>query len=428
MKILIMNGRVLDPANNFDAQANIFVDSGKIVSVKTGAVGDYAKTADEIIDAAGLWVVPGLIDMHVHLRDPGQLHKETIATGTRAAAAGGFCTVCCMPNTSPVIHSAEVVNYIREQAAWDGAVRVLVVGSITKDLAGVELSALEDMKEAGIVAISDDGKTVENVELFTRGLVLAQRLNLPVLSHCEPEEEIIARDIELARETGARLHICHVSTAVGVELIREAQKSGQNVTAEVAPHHFVLVADDIPLRENAEAINLPVDGHTNLATNLPMDNHANLDTNYKMAPPLRSVDDRVAILDALKDGTISAIATDHAPHHATEKALPYESAANGIIGLETAVPLAITELVNTNILTPLELIAKFTVNPAKILNLPHLGSLAVGGVADITLIDPIARYIIDRENFQGLSKNTPFHGRAVTGRVVQIICNGKIHQ
>jgi dihydroorotase len=388
MKILIKNGRVIDPANQIDEQKNIFVENGRLVE-------SFSGDADRTIDAEGLWVTPGLIDMHVHLREPGQTHKETIKTGTLAAAAGGFATVCCMPNTSPVIESRDIVEYILKKSCEEGAVRVLPVGSITKGLLGEELSDIAEMHASGICAISDDGKTVENAELFKSAMMQAKDLNLPILSHCEPEEEIIARDIKLARETGARLHICHVSTAASVELIREAISAGQEITAEVAPHHFTLTKDD----------------HDN-------------DANFKMAPPLRTRADIDAILAALKDGTIGVIATDHAPHHANEKSCPYENAANGIIGLETAVPLAISELVKTDILSPFELIKKFTANPAKILGL-DLGHLSVGATADITIINPHENFTIDKNFFHSLSRNTPFNGRKATGRVVYTIVEGK---
>ncbi|MCL2388329.1 MAG: dihydroorotase [Defluviitaleaceae bacterium] len=428
MKMLIKNGRVIDPANGLDDLMDILVENGKIVAVKPQGNFDgegETEKIETVINASGMWVVAGLIDMHVHLRDPGQTHKETIKTGTQAAAAGGFTTVCCMPNTSPTIDSVDVVEYITAKAAAESLVRVLPVGSITKGLAGEKLSAIEEMKSAGICAISDDGKAVENAALYAEAMAIAKVLDLTVLAHCEDakltgkgqinagesakrlnlvgipsesEEIIIARDITLARMTGARLHICHVSTARGVELIRAARKAGQPVTAEVTPHHFTLTDEDI----------------------------TTLDANFKMSPPLRSSEDRAAIQTALKDGTIDAIATDHAPHHIDEKInTTFESAANGIIGLETAVPLAITELVETRLLTPSELIAKFTSNPAKILRV-SMGSLSVGEAADITIINPTESYTIDKNTFQSLSKNTPFHGRKVTGRVNFTIVAGKI--
>lgn len=398
MKISVKNGRVIDPANGLDAPMDILIENGKIVSVNKP--GEIQTDSAECIDASGLWVAPGFIDMHVHLRDPGQLHKETIATGTCAAAAGGFTTVCCMPNTLPVIDCTEVVEYIAETATKNSPIRVIPVGSITKGLAGEELSDMQGMKKAGIIAISDDGKTVQNSAIFVAAMKMAKELGLPILSHCEPEEEIIARDITIAKEIGAKLHICHVSTASSVEIIRNAQNAGQPVTAEVAPHHFTLTDEDVP--------------------------HGSEDAaNYKMSPPLRSRADRAAIVAALKDGTISVIATDHAPHHENEKNCGFEAAANGIIGLETAVPLAISELVNTGVLTPRQLIEKFTASPAKILGL-DLGHLTPGAVADITIIDPNAAHIIDKTNFESLSKNTPFHRREVTGRVIYTIVAGEV--
>ncbi|MCL2577120.1 MAG: dihydroorotase [Defluviitaleaceae bacterium] len=393
MKTLIKNGRVIDPANGIDALMDVLIENGKIISV-TSSCNDNAK---KIIDASGFWVTPGLIDIHVHLRDPGELHKETVKTGTRAAAAGGFTTVCCMPNTSPVTDSAERVEYINETAKKDGTVRVVPIGSITKGLLGEELSEMKKMKQAGVCAVSDDGKTVKEPAIFVAAMKLAKELDLPVLAHCEPEEEIIARDIALAKETDTKLHICHVSTARGVELIRAAQESGQEVTAEAAPHHFTLTDEDNPT----------------------------YDPNFKMSPPLRKHADRTAIIAALKDGIISTIATDHAPHHEDDKNRSYENTANGIIGLETAIPLAISELICTGVLSPLQLIEKFTVNPAEILNL-NLGHLSPGTVADITIIDPSANHIIDKNKFESLSRNTPFHGRKVTGCIVYTIFAGQI--
>jgi dihydroorotase len=387
-KIVISKGRVIDPKNKADSVRDILIEDGKIVPFDS-----QAAEGAEIIDAANLWVVPGLIDMHVHLRDPGQLHKETIATGTHAAAAGGFTTVCCMPNTSPVIDNAETVEYIKGQAS---AIRVLPVGSITKGLDGEEISALREMKEAGICAISDDGKTVANPVLFKEAMLRAKALGLPVLVHCEPEESIIERDILLAREADVPLHICHVSTRRGVELIRAARESGQAVTAEAAPHHFTLTRDD-----------------------------NKSDTNFKMSPPLRSGDDRSAIISALKDGVIGVIATDHAPHSEDEKNCDYELAPNGITGLETAFSLAYSELVKTGVLTPLQLIEKFTVNPAEILG-SDLGHLSINAEADITIIDPNETYIINKNDSKSKSRNTPFHGREVSGRVVYTIFGGRI--
>lgn len=420
MRLLIKNGRVINPHTNTDATLDILVNDGIIIKIGTNLdTGDA-----DIIDAAGYWVTPGLIDMHVHLRDPGQLHKETIASGAQAACAGGFTTICCMPNTSPVIDNEIVVEYVTSKAAKAGSANILPIGSITKGLLGEELSAIGAMKDAGICAISDDGKTVENPAVLKTAMKYATMFDLPILSHCEDmrlvgrgqinagthaetmgfrgiapeaEEIIVMRDITLARVTGARLHICHVSTAESVELIRAAQRAGQAVTAEVCPHHFTLMDEDIQ----------------------------DYDANYKMSPPLRAKHDRDALLEGLRDGTISVIATDHAPHHEDEKNCEFELAMNGIVGLETALPLCITQLVETGVLTPIKLIEKLTSNPAKILGL-DCGSLEIGKPADITIINPHAKYTINKEIFLSKSCNTPFHGMEVTGRVVSTIIRGEI--
>ena len=419
--ILIKNGRVLDPANNTDLLLDVLIEGGIIRETGVNLLPPaYAK----IIDATGMWVVPGLIDMHVHLRDPGWPQKETIATGTRAAAAGGFTTICPMANTDPVTDNEAVVEYILSAAKKDGIVHVAPIGSVTKGQLGQELSDIGEMQAAGICAISDDGKAVENAALFKSALKYAAKLELPVLTHAEDpkltgkgqinagphakklgltgipndsEEIMIARDIILAGAANARLHICHVSTAQGVEHIRAAKEQGLAVTAEVTPHHFTLADEDIP----------------------------GCDTNYKMSPPLRSRKDVEALKAALKDGTICVIATDHAPHHEDDKNCEFEQAANGIIGLETAVPLCITELVLPGVLTPLQLISKLTVNPARVLGLDK-GTLSVGKMADVTVIDPNVKYCINKETFRSKSRNTPFNGRAVVGKVMYTLVNGTL--
>ena len=423
MKIIIKNGRVLDPASNTDAIMDVLVQNGIITAIVPCINLDAEATDAQIIDATGLWVTPGFIDLHTHLRDPGQRHKETIATGTRAAAAGGFTTVCAMPNTSPVTDNEIVVEYITSKARKEGIVNVLPIGSITKGMAGQELSAIGEMKAAGICAVSEDGKTVDDPALLKTAMKYAANFNLPILSHCEEvrlvgkgqinagnhaevmgfkgisndsEEIIVARDIILARGAGARLHICHVSTAQSVEHIRRAQAAGQSVTAEVCPHHFTLVDEDI----------------------------TDYDANFKMSPPLRSHKDIAALKKALCDGTIAVIATDHAPHHEDDKNCEFENAANGILGLETAVPLSLA-LVQEGILTPLALVAKFTTGPADVLGLDK-GRLHTGAAADITIIDPAANNIIDKHALHSKSKNTPFHGREVTGRAVYTIVAGKV--
>ena len=417
MKTIIKNGRVIDPANNLDTLLDIAFQDGKITEVGPNLSHEGA----EIIDATGLWVVPGLIDMHVHLRDPGAPHKETIASGSRAAAAGGFTTICAMPNTAPVTDNEVVVEYILARAAKTAAVHVLPIGSITKNLDGLELSQMGEMAQAGICAVSDDGKTVEDPALLRTAMQYAKMFNLPVLCHCEDprlgqglinagdhanllgfkgilpqaEEIIVARDIILQRGTGAHLHICHVSATGSLFHIREAKRLGAPVTAEVCPHHFTLCDEDI----------------------------TDYDPNFKMSPPLRGKTDMAALKAALADGTIDVIATDHAPHHDDDKQCEFQQAANGIIGLETAVPLCVSELVEPGILTPSQMIAKLTANPARILGLGK-GTLSPGCCADITLINPTDSYQIDKNAFASISRNTPFHGRRVRGRVIKTIVEG----
>lgn len=420
MSILIKNGRVIDPANGTDGIFDVLISGGKIEKVEKG----IADSADKTIDAAGKWVTPGLIDMHVHLREPGFEHKETIATGTRSAAKGGFTTVCCMPNTSPVVDNEILVEYIRMKAEREGIINVLPVGAITKGQKGEELANIGKMANVGVCAISEDGKTVQNSALMKTAFTYANMFDIPILSHCEDislvgkgqmnagdqaalmgfagisnssEEVIAARDIILARETGARLHLCHVSTAGSVQLLREAKARGENVTAEVTPHHFTLCDTDI----------------------------AEYDANYKMNPPLRSRRDVDALKAALKDGVIEVIATDHAPHHADEKNCPFEDAPNGIVGLETAVPLCITELVKGGWLTPYELIGKLTANSARILKIEK-GTLSVGADADVTVIDPEKSYEIDINSFASKSNNSPFGGRKVFGAVEYTIYLGRV--
>jgi len=420
MNILVKNGRVIDPANSIDKICDLLVCDGKIVRVEE----NISEKAEKVIDAKGFWVVPGLIDLHVHLRDPGFEKKETIKSGSRSAAMGGFTTICCMPNTNPVIDNEIIVEYINMKAKRDGVVNILPIGSITKGQKGEELADIGKMAEVGICAVSEDGKSVENAALMKTALKYAGMFRLPVFSHCEDlklagkgqmnagekasllglkgisndsEEVIVARDIILAGSVNAKLHLCHMSTKGSVELIRQAKKRGISVTAEVTPHHFTLTEDDI----------------------------TDYDANYKMNPPLRTKEDVNALKQALKDNIIEVISTDHAPHHIDEKNCEFENAANGIIGLETSLCLSISELVETGILSPVELIEKMSYNPARIIN-SDKGTLSVGASADITVIDPNCEYIIDVQKFVSKAKNSPFGGRKVKGKVIYTIVGGNI--
>ncbi|NLZ81672.1 MAG: dihydroorotase [Clostridiales bacterium] len=420
MKLLIKNGRILDPSSGLDSVEDLLVEDEFIVKVEK----DMKITADEIIDASGFFVMPGLIDLHVHLREPGFEHKETIKTGTLAAARGGFTTICPMPNTQPVTDNAGVVKFVLDKAAEEGIVNVLPVGAITIGQNGKELADITAMAKSGAVAISEDGKTVMNLPLYKEAMISAARNNLVVMAHCEDhdlapggvinagekatqlnvkgisnevEDSIVERDILLARETGAKLHLCHCSTKGSVLLTKAAKEKKIPVTAEVCPHHFTLTDADI----------------------------IGDDSNYKMNPPLRSKEDVIALKEGLRDGIIDVISTDHAPHHSDEKAQSIKDAPFGIVGLETAVPLTITELVNTGYLTPLEMAEKMSTNPAKILGIDK-GSLKPGKIADITIIDPNVTYNIDVNSFLSKGKNTPFHGRPVKGKVMATIVSGKV--
>lgn len=420
MKILIKNGRLINPATGIDEVMDVLVNDSVVEKIEKNINDD----ADKVIDADKCWVTPGFIDVHVHLRDPGYEYKETIATGTRAAAKGGFTTICCMPNTSPVTDSEIMVEYIKMKAARDGVVNVLPIGSITKGQSGEELANIGQMANAGACAISEDGKSVLSSGLLKTAMKYAKMFNIPVLSHCEDmslvgggsmnagaasqllglkgisndsEEVIVARDIILARSTNSKLHICHVSTKGSIQLLREAHARGESVTAEICPHHFTLTDEAV----------MDYDGNT------------------KMNPPLRSAEDVLALKEALKDGTVGIIATDHAPHSLDEKNCEYEKAAFGIVGLETALPLGIKVLIGEGWLTPSQLIEKMTINPAKMLGIDK-GSIEVGKVADITIIDPEAEYKVDVSKFASKSKNSPFDGYEVKGKIEYTIVGGKV--
>lgn len=400
---ILKNGRILDPANGMDEISDILIKDGKIAGF-----GRFNGEA-EVIDATGCWIMPGFIDLHVHFREPGQTHKEDLASGLAAAAAGGFTTVCTMPNTTPAVDSSDLIDFQIRRAKEIGLADILPVGAITTGLQGKTLAPMAEMAVAGAAAFSEDGFTVRNAALQKQAMEVAAKLNIPIFSHCEDEnlavagvfdgaESVIAaRDILLAELTGAHVHICHVSTAASVQLICEAKARGVKVTAEAAPHHFVLCKEDF-------------DG---------------TDTNFKMNPPLQSRRDLEAIRSGLADCTIDAIATDHAPHHADEKAKPYADAPNGIVGLETALSLALTELVGKGLLTPLQLAEKMSAAPAKILGI-NKGNLAVGRPADIVVVDPNTTYSINPASFTSKGKNTPFGGRTVKGRIYYTIFDGRL--
>jgi len=420
MKILIKGGRVVNPANGFDSVCDVYIVDGVVQKIGE----NLTESADKVIDAAGKIVAPGLIDMHVHLREPGLEYKEDIKSGTLAAAQGGFTSVCCMPNTVPVLDNAPLIEYVKNKAAQVGSVNVYPVGAVSKGQKGEQLAEIGDMKEAGAVAISDDGRPVSNPELMRHAMEYADMFNMLVISHCEDlslvaggsmnegivstrlglkgipnaaEEVQIARDIILAKETGKRIHIAHVSTAGGVEIIRQAKKQGILVTAETCPHYFTLT------EEAVEGFN----------------------TNAKMNPPLRTQKDVDAIIAGLCDGTLDAIVTDHAPHHRDEKEVEFAVAANGIVGLETSLCLGITYLVKKNLLTLSELLAKMSCNPANILGL-NKGKLEEQADADIVIFSMDELYTVDKETFASKSKNTPYHGWEVYGRVDCTICGGKV--
>jgi dihydroorotase len=426
--LLIKGGRIIDPAGAMDVVGDVLVEAGIITQL-----GPQLKqtTTMEVIDATGKLVVPGLIDMHVHLREPGLEAKETIASGTRAAARGGFTSVACMPNTIPPVDNQAVVEFIKTRAAQTGVVNVFPIGNITKGAQGKELAEIGDMKQVGIVALSDDGKPVVSGEIMLLAMEYAKMFGLTIISHCEDpdlaadgvmhegywstvlglkgipaaaEEVMVARDIILAEKSGCPVHIAHVSTAGSVRLLREAKARGVQVTAEATPHHFTLTHEAVQ----------------------------EYNTNTKVNPPLRTPEDVAAIKAGLQDGTIEVIATDHAPHAPEEKDVEFAYAPFGLVGLETALPLVIRELVEPGILSLSAAIAKLTINPARILglnqNTPGLnkGQLTPGADADITIIDPEATEVLASSNMAGKSKNTPFLGWQLQGLPVATIVGGKV--
>ena len=419
MRIFIKNASVVidgQVKNNM----NIYIENGSLISI------DSSKTyeADRIIDAKGLYVLPGLVDAHCHLRDPGYEYKEDILSGKRSAAKGGFTAVACMPNTKPVVDNVTVVRYIIDKVQKEALVNVFPIGSITKGLEGNELSEMGSMKEAGIVAVSDDGRPVLSGSVMKKAMIYANQFNLPVLSHCEDidladggsmnegetstlmglrgipsvaEDAIVSRELLLAEYTKVPVHICHVSTKTSVELIRHAKKRGVKVTAETCPHYFTLT-EKACLGYN---------------------------TNTKMSPPLRTETDVEAVKEGLRDGTLDIIATDHAPHHIDEKNVEFDKALNGIVGFETAFALTYTELVENGVLSLSQMVDKLCVNPSKMLNLDK-GAVSCGKAADLILVDLDSEYEVDVKSFASKSKNSPYHGFKVKGRVMTTIVGGNI--
>lgn len=420
MNILIRGGRVIDPGTRTDQIQDLYVSDGLIADVGE----DLEYEADQVIQAEGCYVMPGLIDMHVHLRDPGLEYKEDIRSGSAAAARGGFTTIVAMPNTKPVMDEKSRVEYVVHKVESVSPIHVLQAGAITRGMKGEELTDIAQLVEAGSPAISEDGKSVMNTLLYYKAMKKAAELGIPVLAHCEDidlvdggcmnaddraeelglpgisnavEDTITARDIVLAAETGAHLHLCHCSTEGAAVLLRLAKEQGVDVSGEVCPHHFTLTSEDIP----------------------------GDDADYKMNPPLRTRKDVEALKQALHDDVMEVISTDHAPHSAQEKNVSMRKAPFGIVGLETSVSLTITELVKPGVITPMQMAEKMSYNPARILHLDR-GTLEKGKEADIVIIDPEAEYTIDRNTFVSKGKNTPFHGKKVSGKVRTTICGGKI--
>ena len=427
MNLWIKNGHLLDPANDRDEICDLYIKDGKVAGI--GSLSSNTDTKEfeknaEIIDATGKYVMPGFLDLHVHLREPGFEYKETIKTGTAAMAKGGFTAVCPMPNTNPATDSPERIRKVLEIAKKDSLIHVYPVGAITKGQQGEEMTDIAGMVAAGAKAISEDGKSVMNAELYRQAMKEAKKAGIPVLAHCEDknmvgkgamnagskaeelgipgisnavEDVIVARDILLAKETGVKLHLCHCSTKDSVQMIQVAKRDGVSVSGEVCPHHFAMTEEAI----------IEDDG------------------NYKMNPPLRSQADVDALCQGLADGVMEAISTDHAPHSEEEKKKSIAEAPFGIVGSETAYALAVTHLVKKGYLTPMQLVERMSTAPHRILGVPG-GDLAVGMPADITIADMDSEYRIDKNTFVSKGKNTPFHGHMVNGRVYYTIVNGNI--
>ena len=422
MKLLIANGYLIDPAQQVNAGKNLMIEDGRVVGLVDRS--EPVPEGCELFDATGLIVAPGFIDLHVHLREPGQEYKETIATGAAAAVAGGWTSICPMPNTDPVNDNPAVTRFIIEKGQAARLANVFPIGALSKGSGGRELAEMGEMKTAGIVAVSDDGRPVASAGMMRRAMEYARGFDLPVIDHCqEPtlsaggvmhegrwslilglrgmpaaaEEVDAIRDCALAKLTGARVHLAHVSTRGAIEAVRRAKDAGLAVSCEVAPHHWTLTDEAV----------------------------AEYDTNTKMSPPLRSQEHVEAILEGMKDGTIDAIATDHAPHHADEKALEFDEAPFGITGLETAVSLAF-DLVNRGLISLERVVEMCSTNPARIFGLRDRGCLMENAHADVTILDPQVEWVFDAKRSRSKSRNTPFHGRTLTGAAVATIVGGRL--
>lgn len=421
MRTLIRNGHVVDPLTGKDGKFDVLIEGDRVRKVEENLKED----ADRVLDAKGCYVMPGFIDLHVHLRDPGLEYKETLATGGAAAVKGGVTTLCAMPNTRPVVDTKERYEEIAGRSRSESPAHILQLGAVTCGQEGKELADIAGMAQAGCVGISEDGKSVMNASLYRKGMKAAKEQGMIVFAHCEDitmveggvmnadenarrlgmkgitnsvEDVIVARDILLAKETGVKLHLCHCSTADSVKMTELAKKEGLAVTAEVCPHHFILTSDDI--RED--------------------------DGNYKMNPPLRSRADVEELRRGLKEGIMDVIATDHAPHGEEEKNQSMAKAPFGIVGLETSAALTYTELVKPGVLTILEMAEKMSLRPAQILGLSDKGSISEGKIADVVIFDPEKSYTIDRQTFVSKGKNTPFHGRKVWGEVRATLVDGQV--
>ena len=421
MKLLIKKGHVLNPADGFDQTADVLVADGIVKKISVEPLEDNEA---QVIDAEGLYVMPGFIDLHVHLRDPGLTYKETLATGSMAAARGGFTSICPMPNTKPVTDTPEKVAEIVRRSETEAVVHVLPVGAVTVGMEGKEVTDIAGMKAAGAIAVSEDGKSVMDSAVYAEGMKRAAEAGIPVFAHCEDirlvrggvmnagrkaqelglpgitnavEDIIAVRDILLAEETGAKLHLCHCSTKYSVPMVEQARAKGLPVSAEVCPHHFAMSEDDIT------------------------EDHGR----FKMNPPLRGREDVQALKEGIRAGIMTCISTDHAPHSAEEKNCSMKKAAFGIVGLETAFGLSVTELVEGGCLTPMELASHMSFEPAKVIGIPK-GDISEGKCADIAIVDMKEKWIVDPEEFASRGRNTPFAGRELTGRVKYTICDGKV--